>query len=65
MTSEPEFYTVDEVASRLRVTTVTVYNWISQKKLAAVKLSRRNFRIPKSEVDALIMSHLSTKEVYL
>ena len=43
-------YTCDEVAERYKVKVVTVWDWIRQKKLNAIKLGRE-YRIPE---DALI-----------
>lgn len=46
-----EFYTAAEVAEICRVTVLTVYRWIKEKKIKAVKAG--GWRIPAAEVDRL------------
>lgn len=36
----PKFYTCEEVAEIYRVKTITVWDWIRKKKLAAVNLGK-------------------------
>ena len=38
---EKRFYTVEQIANMLHVTTRTVYSWIKAKKLTAVHIGRR------------------------
>lgn len=45
-----KMYTCDEVAQRYKVKVITVWEWIRQQKLNAIKLGRE-YRIPE---DALI-----------
>lgn len=44
--SSDEFLTVGEVASRLRVTPMTIYTAIHEGRLDAVRVGRRTFRVP-------------------
>ena len=46
-----EFYTAAEVAEICRVTVLTVYRWIKEGKIKAVKAG--GWRIPAAEVDRL------------
>jgi excisionase family DNA binding protein len=43
-----------EVAERLGLRTSTIRAWISQGRIAKVRVGRRAIRIPTSEVDRLI-----------
>ena len=45
---------VSEVAERLNVTKQSVYNWINDGRLKAVKVAGKTVRITESSVDALI-----------
>ncbi len=40
-----EFYTVEEVAAKLKVTTATVYRWVKSGELKAQKISPKMIRI--------------------
>ncbi|NSW76059.1 MAG: helix-turn-helix domain-containing protein [Candidatus Atribacteria bacterium] len=42
-----EFYTVEEVAQKLKVTEYVIRKWIREKKLKAVKIGRL-WRVPES-----------------
>lgn len=42
----PEFFTVKEVATKLRVNRMTVYRLIRSGKLRGQRISERNLRIP-------------------
>ncbi len=46
---EETYYTVAEVAQRLRVSRQAVYNWIHEGRLEAVKVGRMT-RIPASSL---------------
>jgi excisionase family DNA binding protein len=46
---QEEYYTVKEVADRLKVTRQAVYDWIRDGRLRAVKVGRRT-RVPGSAV---------------
>lgn len=47
------YYTVEEVANMLRVTKTTVYRWIYDEKLKAVKFTS-NVRIPITELNTFL-----------
>lgn len=48
-----EIYTPDEVAEILQVTRRTVYGWIKDGKLKAVKVGR-GWRVKREELDSFI-----------
>ena len=50
---DKEFLTVDEVAKLLRMSKATVYRIIKEGKLKAVKISERNTRIQRREIDKM------------
>jgi excisionase family DNA binding protein len=50
---EDEFLSVPEVAERLRVSTPTVYRWIDEGALAALRIGRQ-YRIRTSVLERLI-----------
>jgi len=45
---EKEFYLVEELAEKLRLSNMTIYRYIKAKKLKAYKLGKE-FRIDKNE----------------
>lgn len=46
--------TIQEAASWARVSTKTVYRWIAENKIPAVRLGSRTYRIPeKAIIDSL------------
>lgn len=47
-----EYYTCAEVAKLYKVQTATVWGWIRDGKVQAVKIGR-NYRIRRSEVNAI------------
>jgi excisionase family DNA binding protein len=47
--------TVEDVSRHLRVTAKSVYNWINDGSLPAVRIGRNVIRIRKSDVDALLV----------
>jgi excisionase family DNA binding protein len=47
-----EFYTAEELADYLKISSQTVRAWIREKKIAAVKFGRA-WRITKTEVERL------------
>ena len=49
-----DFYTVDEVAEILNVTRNTVYFFIRNKKLNAVKMSRKLIRVKREDLEEFI-----------
>ena len=48
-----DYFTVKEVAERLKVTRQAVYDWISEGRLRAVKVGNRT-RIARSAIEAFI-----------
>lgn len=44
----PDYLTVAEIAEDLRVAPMTVYRWIHQGRIPALRLGRRTYRIPAS-----------------
>ena len=50
--TEPEFYTVKEVADRLRVSAKTIYRLVERGELRAIRLGDV-YRIPREEFEAL------------
>lgn len=44
-----KMYTCDEVAERYKVKTITVWDWIRQKKLNAIKLGRE-YRVSEDDL---------------
>ena len=48
MSTEPEFYRVEEVAATLRVSMMTIYRYIKAGRLKAYKIGR-DFRVDKVE----------------
>ena len=51
---EKIYYTCAEVADMLRVKEDTVWNWIRTKKLKAVKIGGKIYRIHKDEIKKLM-----------
>lgn len=55
MTADPSpFLTVQEVASFLRISTLTVRRWIETGDLPAIKAGRQ-YRIRRDDVDAFVL----------
>ena len=50
----PRLYTIPEAAKILRLSPFTVYKWISQGKIKAVKLGAKSYRIEVKEIDRLL-----------
>jgi len=48
MNEQKEFYLVEELAKRIRVSKMTIYRYIKAKKLKAYKIGKE-FRIDKTE----------------
>ncbi len=49
-------YTVEEVATRLRVTRATVYNWMRSGRLGYVHAGPRRRRVPESALRAFMLT---------
>jgi excisionase family DNA binding protein len=48
MTQEKDFYLVEELAKKLRISTMTIYRYIKAKKIKAYKIGKE-FRIEKGK----------------
>ena len=48
------FLTVPEIAEELRYDPQTVRSWIRQGKLPAIRASNREYRVRRSDLDAMI-----------
>jgi len=48
--TEEQYYSIEEVATMLKVTYLTVYRWIRSGKLRAIKAGKQ-YRIKKEELD--------------
>ena len=56
------YYTCEEVASMLKITTQTVYDWIAAGKLPAIKIGK-SYRIEGGDIEALInRGRISSKQ---
>lgn len=51
---KPIFLTVQEVAEQLRVSYMTIYRLIEEKKLPATRVSKRALRIEKADLDKFL-----------
>ena len=58
---EERFYSVEELAKTLKVSTRTVRRWCQQGKLAHYEITDRVKRIPESVVDKLLAKSLKAK----
>lgn len=52
-------FTCEEVAERYKVKVITVWEWIRQKKLSAIKLGRE-YRISEEDLNAFENSRRTT-----
>ena len=59
MDKQKEFYLVEELAKKLRVSNMTIYRYIKAEKLKAYKIGKE-FRIEKREFDNFL-SKVKTK----
>ena len=50
-----EYYTLEEVARKLRVSNITIYRYIKTKKLKALKL-QRDWRIGAKDLEDFLKS---------
>lgn len=48
-----EYYTIQEVADKLKVAYLTVYRWVQSDKLKAVKAGKQH-RIAKADLEAFL-----------
>ena len=56
---EPEFYTVEEIAEKLRVKDFTVREWIHRKELPAYRVGRE-YRIKKEDYEKFLKKRRTT-----
>jgi len=56
MIKQETLLTIDELASYLKVTRRTIYEWLKKKKIPAVKLVGQ-WRFRKDRIDAWLESH--------
>lgn len=56
-----QMFTCEEVAERYKVKVITVWEWIRQKKLSAIKLGRE-YRISEEDLKAFEESRRTTSE---
>ena len=54
-----QMFTCEEVAERYKVKVITVWEWIRQKKLSAIKLGRE-YRITEEDLKAFENSRRTT-----
>jgi excisionase family DNA binding protein len=54
MTQQKEFYLVEELAEKLRVSTMTIYRYIKAKKVKAYKIGKE-FRIDQVEFNNFLI----------
>jgi excisionase family DNA binding protein len=55
-TSSPEFYTLPEVAKKLRLSRMTVFRYVRDKKLPAYRFGK-DYRVRPKDLDAFLSSH--------
>ena len=53
MTKQKEFYFVEELAEKLRVSTMTIYRYIKAKKVRAYKIGKE-YRIDQTEFNSFL-----------
>jgi len=53
MANNNEFYLVEELAKKLRISTMTIYRYIKAKKIKAYKIGKE-FRIDKEEFNSFL-----------
>jgi excisionase family DNA binding protein len=49
-----KLYTIQEIADLLQVHQLTVRRWIKEEKLKCLRLSERNIRVSKTELDRFV-----------
>ena len=54
MDKKQTYYTIEEVASLLKVNPESVRRWVRSKKLPAIKLGGKYIRIEASDLDGFI-----------
>jgi len=56
---EQEYYTVEEIAQKLRVQVYTVRGWIRKKELPAYKVGR-DYRVKKEDYEEFLKKRRTT-----
>lgn len=56
-----QMFTCEEVAERYKVKVITVWDWIRQKKLGAIKIGRE-YRVSEEDLRTFENSRRTTKE---
>jgi len=56
MNKDSQFLTPSEVAAKLQLNLLTIYKYIKNKRLMAIKFGR-NYRISKEDLDKFIKSN--------
>ncbi len=56
MDTNNKYYTAEEVAEMLKITTESVRRWVRDGKLKSVKLSGRFIRISQEDLDEFVKS---------
>jgi excisionase family DNA binding protein len=59
VTDPDPYLTPIQIAQELRVTDQTIYNWIREKKLPAVKVGR-TLRVRRSDLERMTQAHTTT-----
>ena len=54
--TEDEYYSIEEVAGKLKVAYLTVYRWIQAGKLKALKAGKQ-YRIKKIDLDKFLKEY--------
>lgn len=54
--TEDEYYSIEEVAEKLKVAYLTVYRWIQAGKLKALKAGKQ-YRIKKADLDSFLKEY--------
>ena len=52
-----QLWTPGMIARKMNVSVFTVYRWIKSKKLKAIRLTARNFRIDEKDLNDFIKKH--------
>ncbi|PJW20225.1 excisionase [Geobacillus thermodenitrificans] len=57
-----KLFTAEQIAEQLNVSSRTVYNWINQGKLKAMRLGNSTLRISERELNNFILQSMNMKE---
>jgi excisionase family DNA binding protein len=53
MDSPEEFLTPQEIATRLKLTEATIWRWIRERKLPAIKVGPKVYRVKKEDYEKI------------